>query len=277
MSSEWEFVEGWKSHNGEFYGDEFDIFNQDAFFIGSTYKFCRRCGHIVTGRVTAFANYSRTVCVMTEGGCELTIKVQEVYHVYKQKEVHMKEVLNVLKIIDTAEEKVDVSKEFMEKFLPSQDPVRLTLGNGSADVIGHMSFCRMSPVRVSVEVIVSGNHAIRFEITPSDVPKVDRMNTPDPLIDVFELRRVYRHEFNTDKLKQGHLYLISSKYSKVLAHLDEVTENRIQITIIRSAANMASISEVAANLQQITAESAYDMGLSFEEVCDLDSLDGALK
>jgi hypothetical protein len=213
---------------------------------------------------------------MTEGGCELTIKVQEVYHVYKQKEVHMKEVLNVLKIIDTAEEKVDVSKEFMEKFLPSQDPVRLTLGNGSADVIGHMSFCRMSPVRVSVEVIVSGNHAIRFEITPSDVPKVDRMNTPDPLIDVFELRRVYRHEFNTDKLKQGHLYLISSKYSKVLAHLDEVTVNRIQITIIRSV-EIIAMSGVDANLQQITAESAYDMGLSFEEVCDLDSLDGALK
>jgi hypothetical protein len=188
----------------------------------------------------------------------------------------MKE-FDAIRIRDAGEEKVDVSKEFMEKFLPFQDPVRLTLGNGSADVIGHMSFCRMSPVRVSVEVIVSGNHAIRFEITPSDVPKVDRMNTPDPLIDVFELRRVYRHEFDTDKLKQGRIYLISSKYSKVLAHLDEVTVNRIQITVIRSAVNMASISEVAANLQQITAESAYDMGLSFEEVCDLDALDGALK
>jgi hypothetical protein len=58
--------------------------------------------------------------------------------------------------------------------------------------------------------------------------------------------------------------------------LDEVTVNRIQITIIRSV-EIIAMSGVDANLQQITAESAYDMGLSFEEVCDLDSLDGALK
>lgn len=277
MSIEWEFIEGWKSHNGGFHGDKFDIFNQDAFSIGSIYKFYCQRGHVVTGRVAAFANYSRTVCVITWGGCELTtIKVQEVYQVYKQKEVHMKEVLNVLKIRDAGEEKVDVSKEFMEKFLPFQDPVRLTLGDGSADVMGHMSFCRMSPTRVSVEVIVSGNRAIRFEITPSDVPKVDRMNTPEPPINVFEWERVYHYEFDTDKLKEGSVYLISSKSSKVLAYLNKVSVNRIEITVLRSVEIIAT-SEVATNSQTITAESAYNMGLSFEEVCDLESLEGSLK
>ena len=188
----------------------------------------------------------------------------------------MKE-FKAIKIVDAAEEKVDVSNEFMEKFLPFQEPVRLMLGHGAADVIGNMTFCRMSPTRVSVEVVLISNNTIRFEITPSDIPKITRMNTSDPPINVFELRRIYRHEFVTDKLKQGHVYLISSKSSKVLAHLDEVTANRITITIIRSSENMAPISKVAVNLQTIYADSAYDMGLTFEEVCDLDSLDGALK
>lgn len=277
MNNEWEFIEGWKSHNGGFHGDKFDIFNQDAFFIGSIYKFYCCRGHVVTGRVTAFANYSRTICVMTESRRELTIKVQEVYSVHKQKEVHMKEVSNVLKIRYTGEEKVDVSDEFIKKFLPFQNPVRLTFGHGSADVTGDMSFCKMSPTRVSVEVIVSGNSAIRFEITPSDVPKITRMKTSDQPTDVFEWHRVYRYEFDTDKLKEGHVYLISSKSSKVLAHLDEVTVNRIEITVIRSVENMMMTSEVAANIQTIYADTAYDMGLSFEEVCDLESLDGALK
>ena len=135
----------------------------------------------------------------------------------------------------------------------------------------------MSPTRVSVEVIVSGNSAIRFEITPSDVPKITRMNTSEPPTNVFEWERVYHHEFDTDKLKQGHVYLISSKSSKVLAHLDEVTANRIEITIIRSVENMVTISQVAANLQTIYADTAYDMGITFEEVCDLNSLEGSLK
>jgi hypothetical protein len=189
----------------------------------------------------------------------------------------MKE-FDAIKIIDAAEEEVDVSKEFMEKFLPFQGPFHLTLGNGSADVIGHMSFCRMSQTRVSVEVITSGNRAIRFEITPSDAPKIDRINTPESSIDVFEWHRIYRYEFDTDKLKQGHIYLISSKSSKVLAHLGEVTADRIQITIIRSTVIAVETSKVAVNIQTITAKSAsYYKGLTFEEVCDPDSLDGALK
>lgn len=184
---------------------------------------------------------------------------------------------NTIKIRDAAGEKVDVSQEFMKKFLPFQEPVRLTFGHGAADVTGCMSFCKMSPNRVSVEVIVSGNSAIRFEITPSDVPKITRMCSSEPPTNVFEWERVYHYEFDTDKLKQGHVYLISSKSSKVLAHLDEVTVNRIEITLIRSVENMETIAKVAANLQTIYADSAYDMGLVFEEVCDLDALEGSLK
>lgn len=284
MKSEYEFIEGWKSHNGGFHGDKFDIFNQDAFFIGSVYKFCRRRGHIVKGKVTGFANYSRTVCVMTEGGYELTIKVQEVYHVYKQKEVQMKE-FNAIKIRDAGEGTVSVSDKFTEKFLPFQEPVRLILGYGAADVtgymgeadmMGYMSFCKMSPTRVSVEVIVSGNRTIRFEITPSDVPKITRMNTSEPPTNVFEWERVYHYEFDTDKLKCGKVYLISSKSSKVLAYLNKVSVNRIEITVMRSV-EIIAMSEVAMNSQTITAESAYNMGLMFEEVCDLESLEGSLK
>ena len=93
-----------------------------------------------------------------------------------------------------------------------------------------------------------------------------------------ECARKYRYEFDTDKLKQGHIYLISSKSSKVLAHLDEVTADRIQITIIRSTVIAVETSKVAVNIQTITAKSAsYYKGLTFEEVCDPDSLDGALK
>ena len=187
----------------------------------------------------------------------------------------MKE-FDAIKIIDAAKEEVDVSKEFREKFLPFQGPFHLTLGNGSADVIGHMSFYRMSQTRVSVEVITRGNRAIRFEITPSDAPKIDRINTPESSIDVFEWERVYHYEFDTDKLKQGSVYLISSKSSKVLAYLNKVSVNRIEITVMRSV-EIIAMSEVAMNSQTITAESAYNMGLMFEEVCDLESLEGSLK
>lgn len=275
MNNEWEFIEGWKSHNGGFHGDKFDIFNQDAFFIGSIYKFHSLRGDVVTGRVTAFANYSRTVCVMTEDGYELTIKVQEVWHVYKQKEVQMKE-FKAVKIRDTAKEKVDVSNEFIEKFLPFHGPVCLTLGNDSADVTGDMSFCKMSPTQVSVGVILSENRAIRFEITPSDVPKITRMNTSEPPTNVFEWERVYHYEFDTDKLKCGKVYLISSKSSKVLAYLNKVSVNRIEITVMRSV-EIIAMSEVDMNSQTITAESAYNMDLMFEEVCDLESLEDSLK
>lgn len=188
----------------------------------------------------------------------------------------MKE-FKAVKIRDTAEEKVDVSNEFMEKFLPFQEPVRLILGHGAADVTGYMSFCKMSPTRVSVEVIVSGNSAIRFEITPADVPKITRMNPSEPPTNVFEWERVYTHEFDTDKLKVGKIYLISSKSSKVLAHLDEVSVNMIQLTVIRSVEIKWSTSKLVTNSQTITAEFAYNMGLVFEELCDLDSLDGNLK
>lgn len=187
----------------------------------------------------------------------------------------MKE-FKAVKIRDTAKEKVDVSNEFMERFLPFQEPVRLILGHGAADVTGYMSFCKMSPTRVSVEVIVSGNAAISFEITPSDVPKIERMNTPEPPIDVFEWKRVYTHEFDTDKLKEGKIYLISSKSSKVLAYLNKVSVNMIQLSVFRSV-EIIAMSEVVTNSQAITAKVAYNMGLTFEEVCDLDSLEGSLK
>lgn len=188
----------------------------------------------------------------------------------------MKE-FNAIKIRDAGEGTVSVSDKFMEKFLLFNGPVCLTLGHGSAEVTGEMSFYKMSPTQVSVEVIVSGNAAIRFEITPADVPTITRMCSSEPPTNVFEWERVYTHEFDTDKLKCGKVYLISSKSSKVLAHLDEVSVNMIQLTVIRSVEIKWSTSKLVTNSQTITAEFAYNMGLTFEEVCDLDSLEGSLK